>query len=65
MTIREYQNLLANLIAERDKVWNQIALLPENERKMQFTMFRLSVNAEMIREVSAVLAQEGKYHYPY
>ena len=65
MTIREYQELLANLIAERDKIFNQIALLKsEAEQRHHFSMYGVSTNAEMIREVTAVLAQAGKWHYP-
>ena len=65
MTTREYQELLADLIAERDKIFNQIALLKsEVEQRHHFSMYGVSTNAEMIREVTAVLAQDGKWHYP-
>lgn len=65
MKVRDYQDLLANLIAERDKIFNQIAILEsEKERRYHFSMYGVSTNAEMIREVTAVLAQEGKWHYP-
>ena len=60
MTIREYQELLGNLIAERDKVNNQIAMVKDKkERQHHRSMFQLSTNASMIREVSGLLAQHG------
>ena len=65
MTIRDYQNLLGNLIAERDKIFNQIALLNDPEaRKHHRSMYGVSTNAEMIREVKAVCVQAGKWHIP-
>ena len=63
MTIREYQDLLGNLIAERDRIFNQISMVKnEKERKHHFSMYQVSTNASMIREVSTYLTYHKKWH---
>ena len=63
MTVRDYQTLLGNLIAQRDKIFNQIALLKDPKaRKHHRSMYGVSTNAEMIREVTPVLVAHGKWH---
>jgi len=63
MSDKDYQWLLANLIAERDKIFNQIALLEDAEhRQYHFDMYGVSTNAEMIREVIAIVKGLDKWH---
>ena len=65
LSIRNKQWLLANLIAERDKIFNQISMLKvESQRKYHFSRYHASTNCEMIREISEVVRQSGKWHIP-
>ena len=60
-----YSYWLANLIAERDKMWNRIALIEDpKQRDSEFFRYRAtSLCMQMIRELSAICAQDGYWHY--
>ena len=62
-----YSYWLANLIAERDKIWNQIATIEDSEqRQIEFSRYRAtSLCMQMIREISAVCEQDGHWHYSH
>ena len=61
-----YSYWLANLIAERDKIWNQISLIDDpKQRQLEFDRFRMtSLCMQMIYEITGMCSQSGHWHYP-